>query len=256
MTPTFKRLTIALLVANLISVGLYAQDTLGAIGRLLGRTDTSQNLYVRMATGSGVMQERRAIGSLYGRVDTNGNLYVVADPTVPAAFGNLSTVAVGTGTATAVVEGTLFTSATPACTIADTNETTLITYTLPASALSANGRGVKITAFGTFGTNANTKQVKVYFGTAGVDQPGASTSALSNVPWFSNSVVLRTGAATEVAAGYQFYSGFAGAAAITTAGMSLTENTAAPIVIKITGKNSIASAGDVCASGMIVETIN
>src|SRR5258708_5614516 len=48
---------------------------------------------------------------------------------------------------------------------ADTTEDTLFTFTIPANAFDTLGRGVMVSAFGTTGTSAHTKTVRMYFGT-------------------------------------------------------------------------------------------
>jgi len=43
-------------------------------------------------------------------------------------------------------------------------EDTLITYTIPASVLASNGDHIEFDTWGSFAANANTKDLKVYFG--------------------------------------------------------------------------------------------
>lgn len=144
MTPKLpSKLVLAILLLWALSVGLLAQDTLGAIGHLFGRTDTNSNLYVRLSTGTGVVQERRAISSLVGKVDTNSNLYVVQDPTVPAVMGNPALFADGT-------------SGAPS--IAFASEPTLGFYRLSAGA-------VKL--MGTLNTSGTTNVAELFVTTTG-----------------------------------------------------------------------------------------
>jgi hypothetical protein len=67
---------------------------------------------------------------------------------------SVTSVAVGSGTTTALVGGTLFTSTTAAATTG-TAEETLMSYTMPANTLAVNGRGVRITAWGSTAANVN-----------------------------------------------------------------------------------------------------
>src|SRR5207248_3063950 len=55
-----------------------------------------------------------------------------------------------------------------------TAETDLITYTMPANTLSANGQRVRITAFCTTAANANLKTIKIYFGATALRNTGAA----------------------------------------------------------------------------------
>jgi hypothetical protein len=153
------------------------------------------------------------------------------------------------GTVQAVLNGTLNTGITPACTIADTNETTLFTYTLPASALNINGRGLRITAWGTMAATATTKTIKGYFGATVTANPGAAV--YNGVSWRMTYEILRLTATTQTSG------------ALSTVGaVLLTGNTlpgetlANAIVIKVTGQNGTANLNDICFSGAVVEAIN
>lgn len=127
-----------------------------------------------------------------------------------------------------------------------TTETDLLTYTLPAGALSANGAGLRITAWGTLAANGNTKTVRVYFG-ASVVTTLASTN--NNVAWKSTAVVTRVTATTQVAMGDTYFGALAIADGRTT---SPTETLSGSLVIKVTGQSGTGS-GDVTNIGLTVE---
>ena len=166
-----------------------------------------------------------------------------------AQFGRTAAGQIYAGTATTqpVINGTLFTSTTPVCTAADLVETTLFTYTLPAGALNIDGRGIRITAWAVGAANTNTKTLRVYFGATTTT---SSSSGSSGEQWNFVSNVLRSSATAQVISSIRTTGG-----AASTQNGSLAETMANAIVIKFTGQNAIAAAGDICGGGMIVETI-
>jgi hypothetical protein len=141
-------------------------------------------------------------------------------------------------------------STTQAGTGANTDETDLWTYSLPANTLSANGKGVRIRIFGTYAGNGNTKTVRSKFG-------ATSLTAVAGAPndgmWRVDAVVIRTGASAQIgsadhadnAIGYR-------SASLTTP----AEDTTGAITIKVTGTNGTANANDIVFRGAIVETLN
>jgi|ERR1700730_5717855 len=120
-----------------------------------------------------------------------------------------------------------------------------------------SNRGVKITAFGTFATNANVKTVKIIYnpttsvvgttitgGTTLVATPGATAS---NQPWFLEAVVVDvTGANNQV--GFMLNSWFGIAGTLTdlavTVPQFLTADETKDIPIAITG-NAATTATDI-----------
>jgi hypothetical protein len=149
----------------------------------------------------------------------------------------------------AIVNGTFNTGITPACTIADTNETTLFTYTLPASALNSNGRGLRITAWGTMAATATTKTIKGYFGATVTANPGAAV--YNGVSWRMTYEILRLTATTQTSGALSTVG-----AILLTGNTSPGETLANAIVIKVTGQNGTANLNDICFSGAVVEAIN
>lgn len=156
----------------------------------------------------------------------------------------------GTGSAFAGVGGVLTVNTTQAGTTAVTTEEDLWTYSLPANTLSANGKAVRITAFGTTAANANNKTIKLYFGSTVVATSG--TSGYNGIAWTLTVPVIRTGAATQL--------GMGGVAVV---GGSLGNSWSAPaetlsgaITIKVTGQNGTASANDIVFRGAIVEYLS
>lgn len=76
-----------------------------------------------------------------------------------------------------------------------TGEDNLMTYALTAGTLAATNDHIRIKAFGTLAATANNKVIKCYFGSQNLlTSPTLSTNDGS---WEFNSVVIRTGAATQ-----------------------------------------------------------
>jgi hypothetical protein len=166
-------------------------------------------------------------------------------------FPSGSDVYAGTGTAEAGVGGVLTVSTTSAQTGANTDETTLWEYALPANTLSANGYSVRVRAWGTYAANANSKSIRHYFGATQLHT--VVTAGFNNVGWSVEAVITRTGASAQTALGrYHTNDGAAGSqrfGAVTTP----AADTTGAITIKVTGQNSSASAGDIVFSGAMVE---
>ncbi len=138
---------------------------------------------------------------------------------------------------------------TPVGTGNDVAETDLMTYTLPANALSANGRGVRITAWGTTLAAANAQTIKLKFGATTTT---TISMAMGTQAWCIRGEILRTGAATQI--GNTLWG--VGVSAFGTPACSPGENTANPIIIKVTGQNGVATVNGVQQTGFIVEMIN
>jgi hypothetical protein len=128
-------------------------------------------------------------------------------------------------------------------------EDDLITYSLPANALSQNGAGVRITAWGTIANNANAKTLKVYFGT----QIILTFSMPANVTerWRVVAEVFRTDASTQ-----DYVAQLVGSATsiLDAEQGTATQTDTAAISIKCTGEATANS--DVVQEGQLVEALN
>lgn len=129
-----------------------------------------------------------------------------------------------------------------------TTETDLMTYTLPAGWMSANGMGIRVSAFGTTAANGNSKTVRLYFGASVVAIQAAITS--SGSAWHTTMIVLRTGATTQVSGGNIWTALNTG----NPASPSPTETLSGTVIIKVTGQSATAGA-DVTQTGMVVEAL-
>lgn len=143
---------------------------------------------------------------------------------------------------------------TLAGTPANTSETTLFTYTLPASTLSTDGWFVRIFAWGKFAANANTKRVKLKIGSTTIlDSTADAFSNVENI-WQINAYIVRraagnqdviseiTSTATNTIANPKTAKGF----------VESTENLNSALAITITGTNGTASASDIRYEGSLI----
>lgn len=172
-----------------------------------------------------------------------------AQSVVQRGFG--PTVPVGAGGASGAISSVLTVDTTQAGTGANTNETDLWTYSLPANTLSADGKAVRITVFGSSGANGNTKTMRVYVG-ATVVNTRATTNNGTN--WEMTTVVIRTGASAQLSMGRETNGNGIGSGSPTIA--TPAADTTAAITIKFTGQNGTGVANDVVFKGAIVEALN
>lgn len=142
-----------------------------------------------------------------------------------------STVRVGTGTATAFVGGTLYSSVAVVGNVL-TGEDELATYTLPAGTLAAAGRGVDIQAAGLFGATANNKQIRCYFGATNVLNNFAAGS--NGLAWWIRGTVTRITATTQIATGALYEQNVSNARNANDT--SPAETLTADVVIRCTGE--------------------
>lgn len=176
------------------------------------------------------------------------------NPYLPASL-NQSTASqvimpMGTGSGTAVAPGVANVNTTAVGTIANVAETDLMTYSLPANSLSANGKGVRVTAWGTTLAGANNQTIKMYFGSAVMRANGPS--AYGSTSWTFTAEVIRTSSGNQL---YRALAYFDGTAVSVSASTTAQTDTSA-IVIKMTGQNGAATVDGVKQIGMIVEFIN
>ena len=127
-----------------------------------------------------------------------------------------------------------------------TGEDDLISYSLPANALSANGKGVHITAWGTTANNANGKTLKLYFGSAAILTYALVASVAGT--WRIEANVFRTGVDAQDYVSEMVSIGVAGAAVTDVEVGSTTQDDGAAVVIKVTGEAT--SNSDIVCEGL------
>jgi hypothetical protein len=169
----------------------------------------------------------------------------------PGIFGNGSTVAKGTGSAVATLGGVLNVNTTSQATTG-TVEEVLATYTLPANTLSANGKGVRITAWGTTAANGNAKTTRIRFGGIGGTIVATVAGSSSGSAVVLSCVITRTGAATQTSVSLtQLMASSTNSVTVA----APTQTLSGTVDIVVTGTTA-ASAGDLTFVGMIVEALN
>jgi len=123
---------------------------------------------------------------------------------------------------------------------ADNNEDTLITYTLPASQLTATGDRLRVVSFGTTAANATLKRIRLYCG--GTVVFDTTAQAFSAVDWRIEAEIVRTGAATQIA--IAFFSGSTALVPQTATYTTPAETLSGTIVIKTTSQSTATGAAD------------
>ena len=131
-------------------------------------------------------------------------------------------------------------------------EDDLITFSLPADVLSANGKAVHITVWGSTANNAAAKTLKVYFGTQ-IVLTNALTASIAGL-WRVEAIVVRTGAATQDWHSQLVTLGVAAVALNDVEIGTATQDETTALTIKCTGEAT--SNNDILQEGLIVELLN
>src|SRR6202035_540254 len=134
----------------------------------------------------------------------------------------------------------LATQLVSAATGANTTETDLQTFTLPANLFDAVGRGIRFKMWGATGADANTKTVRVYFGTG--NKIYDSTGVISNNgSWMVMGEIYKIG--TNLQASWT--TGIFINSWPSTDAQQNSQTESGTIVLKVTGQNSTAVASDI-----------
>lgn len=211
---------------------------LGAITHIQGPSDQD----LQIVPPSGRVLRLGAAGSVRWLVQA-GSLIPLTNGTydLGTASNRVGQIYAAGGT----VPSVLHKSVTSASTGANTDETTLWSYSLPAGTLASDGQAVRITVFGETASNTNTKTVTLKFGATTL---GARTTTTSGATWQAVATVMRSGATAQVATAQSHITS------------GIVQNTTAPaetlanaVTIALTGTNGTASDGDITFKGAIVE---
>lgn len=135
-----------------------------------------------------------------------------------------------------------------------TGETDLVNYSLPAGTLSADGKKLRLRIFVSFAANANSKTVRIYFGSTVMTFPNAVAVNGGNGLYLLE--VTRTGASAQSLTGRLSYanSNTGNEGGNSNRYEAPAENTANAITIKVTGQGS--ATGDVLLRDFSVEALN
>lgn len=159
--------------------------------------------------------------------------------TVGSTGGDTKTPA-GASSAVARIGGALNSQSTPVGNPGTTAEGDLMTYTLPANALSANEKGIAWELSGKFAANGNNKQLRIKFGSVTVFDSGVITD--NNVVWKAILRVRRTASNAQKIECLVIK----GTAIIASTISTATESDSGTIVMKATGQSGTSgTASDV-----------
>jgi hypothetical protein len=169
------------------------------------------------------------------------------------AITTTGTITFQTGTAATTAQGIVYANLVSSTVAANIGDHVLYTYTLPGNAISGNGRGIRIRAWGTTAGNANNKTVFMKVGTQSVFTTGVQTTNLGN--WFMEAQVFR-GSGTTLSSGYSWGTM---TALTTTSPFSPTwqapgNSCTSDIIITIQATTGSASA-DILGKGVIIELL-
>lgn len=145
---------------------------------------------------------------------------------------------------------TLYSLTAPASSGTSAAAYSIAPYTLPANALRRPGQSLRITAWGTVGTNSNTKTIALRF--AGHALNATATGTTSNGAWVMRAVI--TAGATSALA-KATCDGYAFAAALAPTNTALTDDLTTALVIDVYGTNGSAAA-DVTVNGFVIEGLS
>lgn len=140
----------------------------------------------------------------------------------------------------------LLTSQTGSASSTGSTEITLMSTNVQPNTIAKAGTKIVIEAFGTFATNANNKQLKLYFGSTVLYT--TTSSAANGGIWSFTATVITTGTNTEYTS-----TNFNSSNVIFTSSINYlmpTEVLSAILNIKVTGKGS--STGDITESGLLI----
>ncbi|MCH8049345.1 hypothetical protein IH979_01390 [Patescibacteria group bacterium] len=176
-------------------------------------------------------------------VSGNGDVGLGVTPTSILSF------AMGTGSGQAQASGKANVNTTAVGNVLGGDDD-LMTYSLPANSLSADGKGVRISAWGTSAANGNTKTVKLHFGSTVLRQVGPS--ALNAQDWRIEATLIRTGASTQDAVGTELVDN----SSVFITHSEPAEDTTGAIIIKVSAESGSSASNDIVQEGMLIEYLN
>lgn len=188
-----------------------------------------------------------------GFASQTANLFEAQDSTPTAVFSVSPTGAITADAQAVKVGGTLKVDTTTVGNVGG-GEDVLTTYTIPAATFAANGDHIEFDTWGSFAANANTKALKLYFGSTVI----VDTTALilNGVSWRVHGKIVRTGATTqtvtsELTIGGMLLSAVNGTISSTTAP---TETLSGTVVFKCAGTDSGVTPADnsIVQNGMVL----
>ncbi len=135
---------------------------------------------------------------------------------------------------------------------ASSTQTDLMSYTLPASSMSSDGKGLRVTAWGVTANNANAKTLRVQFGSTELFSTSLPVSVAGT--WKAVSEVIRAGVSSQVAMTTLWTNTSSGVAQIGLTSSTAAEDQSSGITVKVTGTGGAGS--DITQRGQLVEYVN
>lgn len=231
------------------SLGIFT-PSLSQIGVAIGGSERVRFAAVASGGAVGILSAGNASASyaFYSSLSSStiaSGIYEKAVNT-PAVTVGASTV----GTNLATLGGVFCVNTTSQATTG-TIEEVLATCTLPANALSANGKGVRIRAWAD-GTGAGSKDINLRFGGIGGTVIANMVANAGTGVYHAHADVFRTGASTQISFGNAYLNNMLGGTAPTSATPNQTDT--ATIAIVVTGITAVA--GELTFKLMTVEFFN
>lgn len=171
--------------------------------------------------------------------------------TISASTSINGPLVMGGGSGTAKTIGAAYIDVTPVGNVG-VGEDALMSYSLPANSLSANGKAVRVKMWGYTASNANAKTLNFYFGSALLQTFPPASNALNY--WVVEIIMARYAAAVQTSYIHitSINNNVVAFADISVG--SATEDETGAILIRATGQGT--DNDDVVQSGMLVEFIN
>ncbi len=157
----------------------------------------------------------------------------------------------GTGAGLVPSMGLIAVNTTPAANVT-TGETDLMSYSLPTNSLSAAGKGIRITCWGTTANNVNAKTLQTYFGGTSINSAPLLINAV-NV-WKTVTTIFSTGTDTQSYATESIRISATSLDVAARATGTLAIDDGAPIITKSTG--TATATNDITQTQMLVEFFN
>ncbi|KKM16715.1 hypothetical protein LCGC14_1683010, partial [marine sediment metagenome] len=185
---------------------------------------------------------------------THASEYAIWVDAGAARFDDGLILAAGTGTEIYNSAGVIHVDTTQAATGANTDETTLASYSLPANTLSADNASIEIEAWGTVAANNNAKTIRLKFGSTTLTTGVLAQTGTDGGAWKIRGTVVRTGATAQKAiAGPRGVSANYGFSQPILLFTSPSETLANATTVLISGQNGVSSANDIVFEGLIIE---
>lgn len=178
--------------------------------------------------------------------DLSGLRNLTLTGTLTASLDGDNAIGAGDGTETFKVGGVIEANVTQVLSD-DTNTTqTLVTYSLPANTLNANGRGLRVHAFGKFAGNAAPKTLQLNVGGANINTGSVTQSGSS---WILEALVARIAANSQRV----FFKQNVGGAVLAPKSQTDTSVDTGAITISVAGLDASAATGNIMVDGLVIE---